>query len=702
MQYTSKQLQDLLNISHVALVGGLKDVIYTLKDVDGSTKKVKHYKYEDLPQRYKDKLPQAPQKEEQKEESTSTNISTANFTKKYLLAKPHKQKEAVLRVRLIEFYLKKDTSINVRSWLKSTLENDIEFDVLGDVSVKQLFDWRTKYLEVKAKGENIVEAFVDARGRGKNTFVSMSKEIQETAIAYFLRSSKINMMNIYKNIAFMFGEHMCSYDTLLKFYKDWVRKNPVEALFAKNPDACKNKYMWALGDMSEKATYRNSYWELDSTPADIMCSDGKRYNIIGAIDVYSRRLILIVEPSSDKYAIARLLRKGILTLGIPENVIIDNGKDYQSTHFESICTNLGIEMHTVPPFSGDKKPHIERVFGTMSRTLFEDLPCYVGANVSEKMAIKNKLSFADKLKSIDKWREERRAKSDEEKKAFENLFRIKKENVGVDIAMALSRDELQLWLDNWIAKEYEQNRHGGLDMKPIEKWNDSTLPVQSIGDERMLDLLLGASKLKVVGKKGIRDEKCEYYHPELQEYMGKTVKIMESDDLGTIIVYDPIDMRFICEAYDPAHTGTKREDAVKAQKEQKKKWKALDKAISGIKDLDLPDVRDRIEATKEIIAANTIAVTKATDVTKMLFGASKEIQKQEFREAIKANKKEIEEKREEFRNSGVRPKFQSVYDRFVWAIVNDQWNDKDEKLKQNVNNKIFDLAYKEAMRQKVG
>ena len=56
MEFTEKKLVELLAVSQPALFKALKNIHFELKVVEGSTKPVKHYLYNDLPQRYKDKL----------------------------------------------------------------------------------------------------------------------------------------------------------------------------------------------------------------------------------------------------------------------------------------------------------------------------------------------------------------------------------------------------------------------------------------------------------------------------------------------------------------------------------------------------------------------------------------------------------------------------------------------------------------------
>ena len=114
MEFTEKDLTDKLGISQQAISNALKLIPCESKNIEGSAKPVKHYKFDDLPQRYKDKLEElglAPKKNEEQ-----TNISKANFTKTYLLATPDKQEIAIMRCKLIKFYLARKSNENRMKW----------------------------------------------------------------------------------------------------------------------------------------------------------------------------------------------------------------------------------------------------------------------------------------------------------------------------------------------------------------------------------------------------------------------------------------------------------------------------------------------------------------------------------------------------------------------------------------------------------
>jgi hypothetical protein len=700
MDFTIKKLEELLNISHVALVKALKSCDYELKEVEGSTKKVKHYKLSDLPERYITKL-----KDQgiEVQEEASTNISQAKFTNVYLLASPEKQKVAVLKCKLIEFYMKKDSNLNTQKWLDKTLRNSLEFDELGSVSLKQLYDWYKKYRDAKAKGTNVVEAFIDTRG-AKRGVKALSDEQKETAERYFVKTSRPMMSEVYRNMCHTFGDTMPSYDVLNSYYKEWKRLNPLLYAFSKSPDDYKNKYQPAYGNESEKAKYKNHYWELDSTPADVICEDGKRYAVIAAIDVYSRRVVFHVAESSSSYTISQLLRKTIIKWGIPENVVIDNGKDYTSNHFESICVNLGVNMVIVPPFSGECKPHVERVFGTLSRELFEQVPGYIGHNVAQRAELQARKSFAHKIQSQEKWREDQKLKTSEEKQIWRDAWKLKKENLGLELNVLLSADELQSWCDRWADKLYEQREHKGIKTSPINKWNKNLSPVQTVPDVRMLDMLLGESAIRKVGKKGIAFDGCNYAHVELIEHTSKNVFVMAPDDMGYILVYDE-KMKFICIAEDLEHTGKSRYVAKKAKAKHLSMTRQLDKIIKEAQSFNDTSIMDRLEAVSDVIPSETFAVTKHTEMVTALLESSKEIEAADNKALDKSNHYDFTQRDEEGLPPKVlangRPPFKSYQERFMWVLENpEQKNDKDEQLMQD-NPEIYEMVYQEFSKRKI-
>lgn len=698
MEFTAKDLMKKLGLSKMALSKALSLAPCQLKEVQGSAKPVKHYKFDDLPQRYKDKLEElglAPKKKEEQ-----TDISKANFTKTYLLATPDKQEIAIMRCKLIKFYLARKSNTNRMKWLKEVLKNNIEFTCLGDVTERQLDTWLRKYKEAEAEGSNIIEIFIDKRGGIAGAGVkSLDEKMKEVAIAYFVKDSIINISEIHLNMKHKFGELMPSYDVLNRFYRDWKEKNPVFYEFAKSPDSAKNKYMPAIGNASEKALYKNHYWELDSTPADIICEDGKRYAIMAAIDVFTRRVVFHVSETSSSYSISQLLRKAILKLGIPENVVIDNGKDYTSNHFMSICYNLKINPVIVPPFSGDKKPHIERMFGTLSRQLFMQVPGFVGANVSQRAQIQARQSFAQKINSIEKWKKLNASRTEEEQKAIKDAWKIKKENLGLRLEVLKTADELQDLCDKWVLNIHEQEKHKSLGISPVAKWNRCPMTVKSIPDASMLNLLLGESIIRKIGKKGIAYDGLNYWHDDLIDHMGENAFILVPDDMGYIFVHKT-DMTFIAIAEDPAHTGQSRAMAKRAAQRWTALTKHLDKMLHEAKSIADITIMDRIEDVKDRVETHTIAVTKRSEVIDAVIKNAPIIELADLKAMKKSNKYDFKNKDEEgvpikVLPSG-RPAFKGKIERFIWVLEHPAAiNEKDKELMEKYPD-LYEIAKSQA------
>lgn len=691
-EFTEKNLVKLLEVSQPALFKALKNVNFVLRKIEGSSKNVKHYSLENLPDRYKETL-----KTQGIEVSIETQTIPNAFTKKYLLASKDKQTESVLRCTLVERYNKKSVGTTVSTFLDFLNNDSIEFESLGTITQKKLFDWLKKYKTAKAKGLNVVEELLDSRGVAKGT-TSLTIEMQEASIRYFLRTSRVKINAIYLNMCHTFGDSMPSYKTLNKFYNNWKRKNPQLSEFSKSPDSWKNNYQAAFGSLSEKAKYRNHYWELDSTPADIICSDGRRYTVLAAIDVYSRRCIFFVSETSNSYSISQLLRKAILKMGIPENVVIDNGKDYRSIHFESVCTNLGIRMEIVPPFSGDMKPHVERVFRTLSGELFEEMGGYVGHSVAEKSELQSRKSFGNKIISKMKHNKLMSVKTEEEKKAFKDAWKLSKENLGLDLSVTYTAAQLQYWIDSWNTKLYEQRIHSSIKTTPLKKWDDSSLPVQSIPDERMLDLLLGENITRRVGKKGIRFDGAEYQHINLVEQIGQYVYCLVPSDWGQLLVYSE-NMKFLCIAEDPSKLGCNRYNARAAKKKSVSLSKQFDKVLKEIEEHNDTSILTRIDDSISIEEIKTVAVTKRTETIDMLINDSKEIALQDEEALEKSNKYDFKNKTDEGKPQKIlpsgRPLFQSFIKRFVWDLEHDMVDETTKSLAKD-NPSMWEMAKQQA------
>ncbi|MBL7997452.1 MAG: DDE-type integrase/transposase/recombinase [Candidatus Kapabacteria bacterium] len=148
-------------------------------------------------------------------------------------------------------------------------------------------------------------------------------------------------------------------------------------------------------------------WVSDHHQLDIMCvaKDGtyKRPWLTAWMCMKSHRFIAwqlaVSTPNSDR--IINTFADGVADVGIPKEVLIDNGKDYRAYDFAggrksvriefdinratSITGQLGVNIHFALPYNAQTKP-IERMFRFFTEWLAKRTPGYVGRNTVERPA----------------------------------------------------------------------------------------------------------------------------------------------------------------------------------------------------------------------------------------------------------------------------------------------------------------------------
>lgn len=330
-----------------------------------------------------------------------------------------------------------------------------------------------------------------------------------------------------------------SYHQTYRFLTAWKAKNQELLTAATNPDQWKNKYMVAFGDASADVVRLNQRWEMDATPADWMLTDDdgaqRRYSASAVVDVYSRRMLFVLSPTPKTETHKLTLRLALLAWGVPEEIVTDNGQDYQSRDFQETLRQLGIEHRTTAPFSPWEKPHVERGIQTLLHSNLEALDAFIGHNVAERSAIEARRAFADRL--------------------------FKKDET---VLVAISGQRLQALINDWIVGKYEHNAHGGLDDRtPFEVASAYRGNVRRIQNERALDILLAQPAGKgryTVTKKGLSIEGGNFIAAELALYVGQDVLTRQLPDYGQVAVFQAETNQFICVAVCPERTGVQRKE----------------------------------------------------------------------------------------------------------------------------------------------
>lgn len=314
----------------------------------------------------------------------------------------------------------------------------------------------------------------------------------------------------------------------------------------RDPDAYKSKFRMALGRADAAITHANQVWEIDTTIADVMTKGGRR-GILGIVDVYSRRAKYLVVPSESAQSVRRTLVETIRAWGImPERLRTDNGSGYINKTILTAAPLLGIEVEPCLPGSPEKKPFVERLFGTFTRERAALLAGFAGHNVAD----------AQRLRGAAKKRTGRAV-----------------------IVPEMTPEELQQVIDNWMDGVYAQRVHSGTNMAPLARFAASPVASRSAPDDATLKLALSAYIGDVtVGKRGVQWMRGRYWAAELVPYIGRRVSVRrDEDDLGEVFVFSP-DGAFITTAVNHERSGLSEQQFAMQARRQQEEWMAEQRA----------------------------------------------------------------------------------------------------------------------------
>lgn len=422
------------------------------------------------------------------------------------------------------------------------------YDEIPSLSVSSLRRWRSE------AAQHGTEALKDRYGNRKGQSLlarANGGAVARAIIEIITNAQLLNVGHIRDLIRIDFGTTLevddrevplPSYRAFVNFVDGWKRDNPALFERAVDPDGWRNKFMVAVGKADAGIVRLNQRWEIDASPVDVMCKDG-RYLVYGVIDVWSRRVLFHVSKTATTIGSLTALGKAMTKWGVPESVKMDNGSDFTSKLFQDAMAQLEIEPVPAGPFQPWKKAFIERVIGTFQHNFAVTQPGAVGHDVATRKKIEGVKSFADNLGAEDAAR-----------------FNVK-----------MTGEELQEAITLWVDGKYHQTTHGTLKMSPFAKAASWTEPVRMIRNERTLDVLFAPIHgTRKVTKEGIRVEGGEFMHGALTPFIGKEVFVRSNpDDMGRIWVYT-LEREFICEAVNLDRDGISRKAVAKASKDKQR------------------------------------------------------------------------------------------------------------------------------------
>ena len=352
--------------------------------------------------------------------------------------------------------------------------------------------------------------------------------------------------------------------SLRRFIAKLEEERKTVILSMRDPDAFKSKHRVSIGRADANTDRAHQIWELDATKADVMTTDGRKM-ILGVIDRWSRRVMFVVAESESGQAIRRLLTSAIGRWGVtPETVMTDQGSGFVGKAIVSACELLDIDHWDLPQASGDKKPHIERVFKTFQHQRTELFDGYLGHSVAEAQQLRAK---------------------------------ARKDSGRPVIVARMSADELQAALDNWTDGVYHLREHGTLRMSPMRKWQSSPVPARAAPGADVLRMALSALVgPRTVGKRGIQWQGGRYWCAALAPWVSRQVIVRrDEDELGELLVFTD-EGEFIDIAVNHERSGLSEADFAAEARAQQAKWLREERADlkKRSKDFNFERARDAI------------------------------------------------------------------------------------------------------------
>jgi putative transposase len=210
-----------------------------------------------------------------------------------------------------------------------------------------------------------------------------------------------------------------------------------------------------------------------------------------------------------------------LACGIPNTLIVDNGKEFIGTDLQDACYSLGIELDQMPVETPHFKAAVERMFETTNTGVLHKLPGTTFSNLGQR----------------GDYRSEGEA--------------------------CITLDDLMKILHIFLLDIYAENYHRGLGDVPARRWEehvqDGFFPRLPASAEE-LKILLGRVTYRVIAHSGIRCFGLRYNTPELASLRlrlkGKKVKVKyDPADLVHIFVFDPQERVYLqVESLNPEYT----------------------------------------------------------------------------------------------------------------------------------------------------
>ena len=429
------------------------------------------------------------------------------------------------------------------------------------------FSIDTLYRRWKSIKQNDLDGLIDKRGKWKKGKSDIQPEAWDAFLYFYLQEAQHPMMKCYEYMKLLLREDhpelvadIPSYTTFTRRVKSDIPE-AVEVLGREGQKAFRDRCAPYIRRTYESMA-SNEWWVADNHTFDVITQgdNGQRHRLYLTAFFDARSGIftgcyVTTAPSSQSTLIA--LRKGILKYGIPENIYVDNGREFLTfdigglghrkkkpkdgqERFEPppVFKRLGIKM-TNAIVRNAKAKIIERRFRDVKDHLSRLFDTYTGGNVLEK---------PERLKGV-----------------------LKNGEIPLDGTFTQAVEELLDWYFNQQPYGGEVAADRG---KPRQQvYNENLYTKRVAGAEDLNLMLMRSARPQKVTRRGVHldiaGQRLDYWNDDmLMNLLGKQVYFRyDPDDLSEVRVYDLQDRYIMTVPVDNTAVltyGASREDVKEA------------------------------------------------------------------------------------------------------------------------------------------
>lgn len=281
------------------------------------------------------------------------------------------------------------------------------------------------FLTISGVVSSLIRKGRSDKGRGR---ISSDVEniIQEKLQELFLSKQRYQISTIIEQIT-----HFCHQEGIKPPHPNTIR-NRISAISEeevlrkrRSSKEARQKYNPIIGSFPN-ADYPLSVIQIDHTPMDIIIVDEANRLPVGrawitlAIDVFSRMVcgFYISLDSPSTMSVALCIAQSILpkerwlanrdiniswpVWGIPDNILVDNAREFRGNTLKRACEEYGITLTWRPVATPHYGGHIERYLGNLMEHLHE-IPGTTFSNPTERGKYDSDAKAIMTLKELEKW-----------------------------------------------------------------------------------------------------------------------------------------------------------------------------------------------------------------------------------------------------------------------------------------------------------